>query len=159
PGDAPWHLEIRAAALAAHARHGRLDLVPGLADSLRRRSVALLADPIAEPPGFLVQLPIHGSLLLALGLVELGRSGGDRAAGGRLVALAERFGYLRNFQPTMSSAAARRAARDADAAAYDAARTSYAALDHDELRLAAVAELSGTDPGRTAGAPTGSRAG
>ncbi|MEU7711371.1 BTAD domain-containing putative transcriptional regulator [Micromonospora chalcea] len=163
PGDAPWHLEIRAAALAAHARHGRLDLVPGLADALRRRSAALLADPIADAPGFLVQLPIHGSLLLAVALVELDRSGGagdkaagDKAAGARLVALAERFGYQRNFQPTMSSAAARQAARDADPAAYDAARASYAALDHDELRLVAVAELSGTGPGRTTGAPTGS---
>ncbi|MGC4893698.1 ATP-binding protein [Micromonospora sp. DT31] len=164
PGDAPWHLEIRAAALAAHARHGRLHLVPGLADALRDRCAALLADPIVDAPGFVVQLPIHGSLLLANALAELDRARrtGDPAAGAsgaRLVALAEHLGYLRNFQPTMSSAAARRAARDADRAAYDTARASYAALDHDELRLAALAQISGTGPGCTTGAPTGSRAG
>ncbi|MFG2058762.1 ATP-binding protein [Micromonospora sp. NPDC048930] len=167
--EAPWALEIQAAALAAHARHGRVDLVPGLADDLRGKGSALLVGPIANPPAFLAQLPVCGSLLLALAMVDLdrGRRTGDPAAltsGARLIALAERFGYQRNFQPTMSSVAARQAAETADRAAYDAACAAYAALDHDELRLAAVAALaaeplSGSDPGRTAGVPTGSRAG
>jgi predicted ATPase len=167
--EAPWFLEIQAAALAAHARQGRLDLVPELAADLRRKATALLARPIANPPVFLVQLPVCGALLLAAAMVDLdrGRRTGDAvafASGARLVALAERFGYVRNFQPTMSSEAARQAAVSADRAAYDAACASYATLDHHELRLAAVAALaaepvSGTGPGRTAGVPTGSRPG
>ena len=56
-----------------------------------------------------------------------------------MIALAERFRYLRAFQPTMSSAAARQAAREADRAAYDEAVSWYADLDRDQLRETAVA--------------------
>ncbi|WP_130331202.1 ATP-binding protein [Micromonospora kangleipakensis] len=170
-GDAPWMLEVQAAAIVAHVRHGRLDPAGELVGELPRKLSALLARPISNPPAFLVQLPVCGALVLALAMVDLdrGRRAGDRgalASGARLVALAERLGYLRNFQPTMSSAAARREADQADRAAYDEAVSSYAALDHAGLRAAALAAVrarpepvSGTDPGRTAGVPTGSRPG
>jgi predicted ATPase/DNA-binding SARP family transcriptional activator len=143
-GQAPWMLEVHAASVVAHARNGRLDLVEGLADELARKLDALLARPLANPPAFLMQMPICGAMLLALAAVDIarGRRGGDRrhlASGARLVALAERFHHLRNFQPTMSSATARAEAREADAAAYDEASSSYAALGHDDVRAAALA--------------------
>ena len=84
-----------------------------------------------------------GALLLALGMVDAqrgARSGDQRARrlGARTIALAERFRYLRTFQPTMSSAAARQAAEQADKSAYDEAVSSYADLGPDELRAAAL---------------------
>ncbi|WP_433384420.1 ATP-binding protein [Micromonospora sp. KLBMP9576] len=147
-GEAPWMLEVHAACVVAHARNGRLDLVEGLADELARTLVALLDRPMADPPAFLMQRPICGALLLALGTVDLARArrGDERrqlAAGARLVALAERFHHLRSFQPTMSSATARAQAREADAAAYDEASSSYAALGHDDLRAVALAAVRG----------------
>lgn len=45
---------------------------------------------------------------------------------------------LRNFQPTMSSALAREAARNADMTAYEDAVATYAALDPRGLREAAL---------------------
>ena len=57
----------------------------------------------------------------------------------RMIALAERLRVLREFQPTMSAARARRAAEDADGAAYADAVSEYAALGRDELREAARA--------------------
>ncbi|SCL32980.1 Predicted ATPase [Micromonospora rhizosphaerae] len=145
-GDPPWILEVRAAAVVAHARRGGLDAVEKLVDDLSGKLAALLARPLDNPPAFLAQLPICGAMLLALAMVDLER--GDRtgdeqllASGARLIALAERFGCLRNFQPSMSSAAARRAAEQADRAAYDEASASYAALGHDDLRAAALTAL------------------
>jgi len=93
-----------------------------------------------------MELPTCGGLLLALAMVDLdraARTGDERAArsGARLVALAERFRFLRNFQPTMSAARARRAATNADRPAYDEAVSSYAGLGAGELRAAALAML------------------
>ena len=93
-----------------------------------------------------MELPTCGGLLLALAMVDLergARAGDERAArsGARMVALAERFRFLRNFQPTMSAARARQAATHADRPAYDEAVSSYAGLDADELRAAALALL------------------
>jgi hypothetical protein len=62
-----------------------------------------------------------------------------------MIALAERFGFLRGFQPTMSSTRARHAAEQADKPAYDDAVTSYADLDRDQLRAAALAVLRTRD--------------
>ncbi|MGW3747375.1 hypothetical protein ACWD62_44600, partial [Streptomyces sp. NPDC005146] len=59
-------------------------------------------------------------------------------------ALAERLGVLREFQPTMSAARARRAAGDADGAAYADAVSECAALGRDELREAARAVMAVT---------------
>jgi hypothetical protein len=58
-----------------------------------------------------------------------------------MIALAERFRFPRNFQPTMSSARARQAAIHADRPAYDEAVSSYAGLGHEDLRAAALDAL------------------
>jgi hypothetical protein len=99
PSD-PWALEIQAATVVAHAAHGRLDLVPALLKQL------------ADGGG--TSLPACGARLLVLGMADV--EGGRCGRGARLIALAEAFGWPRNF-PTMGSARARAAARTADRAA------------------------------------------
>jgi hypothetical protein len=61
-----------------------------------------------------------------------------------LLALAERLGVLREFQPTMSAERARRMAQNADGAAYADAVSEYAALERDELREAARVAMAVT---------------
>ncbi|MGW2096601.1 ATP-binding protein [Streptomyces olivaceoviridis] len=171
----PWSLQVQSAALAAHAQHGRLEPVAGLAGQLRERLLGMLSgasgttgssgttasstsdssgspstwnspDPPGSPgtsgspdsPGSPVELHVYGTVLLALGLAGLAR--GDTAAV-RLVALAERMPVVRDF-PTLSSARSRQAAENADRAAYADARSRYAALGREELRAAALRELS-----------------
>ncbi|MFG2354817.1 ATP-binding protein [Streptomyces sp. NPDC048521] len=137
----PWSLEVQSAALAAHARHGRLEPVAGLAGQLRERLTGMLSGSRgAGPPA---ELPLYGTVLLALGLAGL--AGGDTAAV-RLVALAERMPLVREF-PSLSSARSRQAAENADRAAYADARSRYAALGRDELRAAALRELTGAAGG------------
>jgi hypothetical protein len=85
-----------------------------------------------------VELPVYGAALLALGIAGL--AGGD-PAGVRLVALAERMPTVQEF-PTLSWARSRQAAENADRAAYDDARSTYAALGREELRAAARQELN-----------------
>jgi hypothetical protein len=72
-------------------------------------------------------------------MVDLDR--GATRSGARLIALAERLRFLRNFQPTMSGAHARHAAQQADRPAYVDAVSSYAGLGDEELRAAALAAL------------------
>jgi predicted ATPase/DNA-binding SARP family transcriptional activator len=139
PGLEPWNLEAQAATVVAHARHGRTDLVGDLVDELPRKVTMLLRYPAARPPVYFVEAPVCGALLLALAGVDLDR--GATASGVRLTALAERFGFLHGFQPTMSTARARQAAEQADRAAYAEAVSAYAALDRDGLRAAALAAL------------------
>ena len=146
PSQEQWPLEAKAVTVVAHAQHGRLDLVEELTGELPRRLSTILANPVANPPPYLMELPTCGGLLLALGMVDLdrgARTGEQRAtrSGARLVALAERFRFLRNFQPTMSAAGARRAAEQADRPAYEEAVSSYAGLGRDQLRAAALAAL------------------
>ena len=138
--------------MVAHAQHGRLDLVEALTGELPDRLSTMLANPVANPPPYLMELPISGGLLLALAMVDLdrgARAGDERAtsSGARMVALAERFGFLRNFQPTMSAARARQAAEQADRPAYEDAVSSYAGLGHEELRAAALAALGSREGG------------
>ncbi|UVS76896.1 BTAD domain-containing putative transcriptional regulator [Actinokineospora sp. UTMC 2448] len=140
PGYDLWVVEARSVAVIAHARHGALDLVRDDLRRLTEQLTSLLANPIDNPPPYLVLLPLLGAQLLAVGMADL--ASGD-TGGVRLVALAEAFGYLRNFQPTMSVAAARAAAEDADGPAYADAVSEYAGLGREELRLAALAALSG----------------
>ena len=90
-----------------------------------------------------VDLPVCGALLLALGTADLASGATER--GVRLLALADRYRALRNFQPTMSSALSREAAANADKATYEDAVSTYAALDREALREAVLALL---DPGR-----------
>jgi tetratricopeptide (TPR) repeat protein len=152
PSQDQWPLEASAVTVVAHAQHGRLDLVQELIAELPQRLSTMLANPQPNPPPYLMELPTCGGLLLALGLVDLdrgARTGDQRAtrSGARMIALAERFRFLRNFQPTMSSARARRAAEQADRPAYDEAVSSYAGLGHQELRAAALAALRAREQG------------
>jgi hypothetical protein len=133
--------------VVAHAQHGRLDLVQELTGELPDRLAAMLRHPVANPPPYLMELHVSGGLLLALAMVDLDRgtrAGDERAtrSGARLVALAERFRFPRNFQPTMAAARARRAAEQADRPAYDEAVSSYAGLGRGDLRAAALAALA-----------------
>jgi predicted ATPase/tetratricopeptide (TPR) repeat protein len=132
-----WLLQVQSAAVTAHAHADRLGLVTDVVDRLRRRLRTLLAGPARSP----MELPVFGTGLHALGMA--GIVSGDASAV-RLIALAERLRVLRDFQPTMSADRARRAARDADRAAYADAVSEYAALERDELREAARAVMSVT---------------
>ncbi|MFC8825673.1 ATP-binding protein [Streptomyces sp. NPDC057137] len=148
-----WAVEIGTAAVLAHAQHGRLDLVAETAGGLRPSLAKALASPLASSPMSLLELPACGALLLTLAMVDLaavdGTTDGDGAAlrrsAARLIALAERFRLLRNFQPTMSPARARRTAERADAAEYARAAAEYAVLPHEDLRAAALEALRQRD--------------
>ncbi|MFF0524162.1 ATP-binding protein [Actinomadura nitritigenes] len=146
----PWTLETHIAAVVAHARHGRLDLVQDVVAGLPAKLAALLADPPLPVPAFFMDLPVQGGILVALAMVDLAR-GGDRARAARMIALGERLNFVRTFQPTMAPPALRRAAQDADGPAYADAVSAYAGLDRDGLRTAARAALdawvSATDRG------------
>ena len=101
-----WKAEAEAVAVVAHAQHGRLDLVTEVVAELPAKLSAALAAPVSQP--FLVDLPIHGALLLTLAMVDIAsgeRASDDRVtrSGARMVALAERFRFLRAFQPTVVS--------------------------------------------------------
>ncbi|MEU9453026.1 BTAD domain-containing putative transcriptional regulator [Streptomyces sp. NPDC048277] len=136
-----WSLQVQAAALAAHAQHGRLEPVAHLADGLRKRLLGMLSG--APGAGDLLELPVYGSVLLALGFAGLAR--GETAAV-RLMALAERLPVMRDL-PTLSSARSRQAAENADRAAYADARSEYAALEQEELRATALRELTAVTRG------------
>ncbi|SEL37547.1 ATP-binding protein [Streptacidiphilus jiangxiensis] len=136
----PWILEIHAVAVAAHAQHGRGELVSDLSDQLARDLTAMLMRPQLRfsPAG--LDLSRVGAGLLALAYLDLER--GRTAPAARRLALAERVRYARNFQPTMSAERARTAAWNADRPAYDEAVSSYAGLDPEGLRLAALEALA-----------------
>jgi hypothetical protein len=78
-------------------------------------------------------------MLVALGMADIGR--GD-AAGVRSIALAERIGYPRSFQPTLSASRIRSAAEDAAKPAYEDAVSSYAGLGEEALRAAALTTVT-----------------
>ena len=132
-----WLLQVQSAAVTAHAHASRLELVADVIDRLRQRMRTLLSGPDRSP----MELPVFGTGLHALGMAGL--VSGDASAV-RLIALAERLRVLRDFQPTMSADRARRAAEDADGAAYADAVSEYAALERDELREAARAAMTVT---------------
>ncbi|MFI5586080.1 ATP-binding protein [Amycolatopsis sp. NPDC051758] len=132
-GAGLWQWEVQAVAVVTHARHGRLDLVDGLTAALP----GPLSTMVTSVP--VVEFPACGSLLVALGVTDVGR--GATAEGVRLIALAERFGLQRSFQPAMSLTRLRDVAVQADPSAYAEAVSTYAGLDHDGLRAAAVAAL------------------
>ncbi len=107
---------------------------------MRTRLLGLLSGvPAGGSPvdGSPVELPVYGTVLLALG--HAGLAQGDPAAV-RLVALAERMPVVREF-PTLSLTRSRKAAENADGAAYADARSRYAALGREELRAEARREL------------------
>ncbi|MER5824156.1 AfsR/SARP family transcriptional regulator, partial [Streptomyces mirabilis] len=133
----PWAFLIQSVAVTAHAHAGRLGLVAQVVDRLRQRLRTLLCDPVGSPS----ELPLFGTVLHALGMAGL--ASGDTSAV-RMIALAERLGVMREFQPTMSADRARKVAEDADRAAYTDAVSEYAALERDELREAARAVMAAT---------------
>jgi len=144
-GDDPfadsWSLQLQSATLAAHAQHDRLEPVAGLAERLRERLLEMLSG--TPGAGDLVELPVYGTVLVALGFTGLAR--GDAGAV-RLMALAERMPVLRDY-PTLSSARCRQAAENTGGAAYAEARSAYATLGLEELRAEALRELTGTARG------------
>ncbi|GIF46662.1 putative ATPase [Asanoa ferruginea] len=127
-GAGLWPFEVEAVAVLTHARFGRLDLVDDLVTSLPGILARTL--PTATAAGF----PVCGTLLLALAMTELDT---DPARAVRMIALAERFGLLRGFQPTMSPERIRGIARKTDGPAYADAVSAYASLDHEGLRSCA----------------------
>ncbi|WP_406507886.1 ATP-binding protein [Streptomyces sp. NBC_00212] len=133
-----WSLQVQSAAVAAHARHGRLEPAAELAAQLHVRVMELLAGPRAE--GSSTELPVAGTVLLAVGLVEITK--GNTTVGVRLLALSERLRVHREF-PTMSTARSRESAENADGAAYADAVSEYAALGRSDLEAAAVRLLRG----------------
>ncbi|MDT7801581.1 MAG: hypothetical protein QOI78_5014 [Actinomycetota bacterium] len=137
PGAGLWKWEVQAVAVVTHARHDRVDLVADVVAGLP----GPLSTMVTSAP--VVEFPACGSLLVALAVSDLGR--GDTARGARLVALAERFGLQRSFQPAMSITRLREVAERADPAAYAEAASAYANLDHDGLRAVASAELDSRD--------------
>jgi predicted ATPase len=143
-GLEPWALEVRAVAVVAHAYHGRLDLVEKVAAELPEQLATMLTQPVERPPPYVMEFPICGALLLALAMVDLDRGAVGSAV--RMIALAERFRFFREFQPTMSAARARRSAEEADRSAYEDAGSAYADLGHDELRAAALAAVRTREP-------------
>lgn len=145
-GVDPWALEATAVAVVAHGQHGRLELIEPVLAELPGRLTEILADPVSNPPPHLMQGPLWGSLLLALAMVALDRGSrtADPAAtvaGVQMIALAERLRFLRYFRPTMDPTRIRQIALDADEPAYEEAVSSYAGLDRDGLRLAALEVL------------------
>ncbi|MFE9532778.1 ATP-binding protein [Streptomyces sp. NPDC006691] len=132
-----WSMQIQSTAVAAHARHGRLELVAAMTDQLTDRARELLSR--SRDGGSPAELPVSGTMLLAIGLAELARG---ETSGVRLLALAERMRVHRDF-PTMSAARARQSAEDADGAAYADAVSEYAALGRAELEEAAALVLRG----------------
>jgi hypothetical protein len=141
PGLDPWVLTVEAVTVVAHAQHAALDLVEEIAgelpEALRRKLVN------AQPSASFTDIPLCGALLLALAMIDIDR--GATSSGARMIALAERFRFARDFQPTMSADRARHAAEQADKPAYDDAVSSYADLDGDALRAAALAALRARD--------------
>ena len=147
PGLGAWTSEALSATVIAHAHQRQLHLIPALTADLPGRLTRMLQDAPANPAPFVLQLPVCGSMLLALAMVDLerGRRTGDArttARGARAVALAERFVYLRTFQPTMSSTRARQAAEDGDRTAYRDAVATYATTSPDDLRTTALDLIS-----------------
>jgi predicted ATPase/DNA-binding SARP family transcriptional activator/tetratricopeptide (TPR) repeat protein len=128
-----WPYEVEAVTVVTHARFGRLDLVTDIVDMLP----GILSATV--PSAAVARFPVCGSLLLAKAVADLDR--GATAEGVRSVALALRFGLLRGFQPTMSPERVAEVARQADGPAYDEAVSSYAGLDHEGLRAAALVSV------------------
>src|SRR5262249_3954055 len=84
-------LEVRAVCVAAHAQHGRIDLVADIVAQLPGRLSALAGD--LRPARF----PVCGALLVALGLVTCARADGA-VLGARMIALAHRMRYVHGFE-------------------------------------------------------------
>ncbi len=136
-GAAAGNIELMSAAVLAHVRHGRPDLAEDVRAELREQVHAVLADPAVELPSYLLGFPVFGAALLALGAADGGSDGA------RMIAMADRVHFVRNFQPTMTDANARWAAERADAAAYTAAASEFATLRRDDIRAVMLGMVRG----------------
>ena len=150
PFQQTWTLQVEAMAVVAHAQHGRLALVGRLAGHLPRAASRLITETVNSSPMSYADSPVFGTLLVGLAVLDLdrGRRTGDARAtrsGVRMIALAERFRVNCGFQPTMSAAAIRHLAEDADKPAYADAMSAYAGLGADALRAAASAAVLARD--------------
>lgn len=134
PGLEPWLLELGSVAVVAHARAGRPEPVEDTVAALERVLPRLLADEDHSTVLY-AGLPLCGAILVALGTTDIAR--GDARSGVRLIALAERFSFLRQFAPTMSGERVRADAERADGPAYAEAVSAYAGLPAERLRDAA----------------------
>ncbi len=139
PEPTMWELEVLAVTVVAHARHGRLDLVTGLVDALPGLLSTVIADAAHRPSSY----PTCGALLVALAAVAADR--GAHAVAARATALAQRFRFAQNFQPTMAVATARQLAGRSDGPAYADAVSAYAGLDNAGLLAAALTVLRAND--------------
>jgi predicted ATPase/DNA-binding SARP family transcriptional activator len=137
----PWALETEGGAVAAHARFGRLNWVADLLAVLPHKLARLLRNPLEHAPAYVVEQQFVGAVLIALGMADL--VSGKAATGARLIALAEKFKYVRGFRPTMTTAELKAAV--ADEPAYADAVSEYAGLDRAGLRAAALAVLDARD--------------
>ncbi|WP_086819673.1 BTAD domain-containing putative transcriptional regulator [Allokutzneria sp. NRRL B-24872] len=135
-GINPWVVEVHGVAVVAHAQHGQIELVADIVGGMPGVLTALLTKRPLRAPSVLMDHVLYGTLLAALGMADFAR-GND--AGVRLIALAERFRFQRGFQPTMSAAAIREAAENANRPAYAEAVAEYAGRSLVELRTDALA--------------------
>jgi predicted ATPase/aminoglycoside phosphotransferase (APT) family kinase protein/DNA-binding SARP family transcriptional activator len=130
--DDLWSAEVRAVTVIAHCRHGRLAQVTDLADALPATVAGLLPDAPAAV------FRICGVLLVALAAVA--SEHGAKAPAGRILALADRFGFSSTFGDPARFATS---ARASDRPAYAAAQAEFASLDHAALRAAALTLIAG----------------
>ncbi|CCH80335.1 Transcriptional regulator, winged helix family [Nostocoides japonicum T1-X7] len=134
-GLEPWLLHTLAAAVAAHALHGRPEEVRDLAYDLASRT-GLLLD---RPADMFLDYPVTGAAIYALGLWLVTTDPGETAA--RLMACAVALGHARAY-PCLALEPAGTRARDAVGGAYDEWVSSYAPRDRDDLREEAVTLLA-----------------
>jgi predicted ATPase len=147
-GLEPWALHVHATAVVAHVHHGRPGLVAEITQTLPATLLAL-TENLGPSSGTLAasyDIAVCGALLLALAVTDIDQGQRDHdpgltRSGARMIALAERFGLKNGLHLTMSASRARQAAQDADRPAYDDALSSYAGLDADGLRAAAIGVL------------------
>ncbi|MGW5242116.1 BTAD domain-containing putative transcriptional regulator [Monashia sp. NPDC004114] len=95
-GLEPWAVFGEAVALTAHARHGTAEDSRRYADSVARKVTRVLD---AQTP--LLDLPVLGMGLFALGVWSLLRDSCPPARGAKLLVMADALGYSR-FVPTMA---------------------------------------------------------
>lgn len=146
PELSPWIVASKAGALAAHARHGRLDLVT----HLRAELPGILRSHLAgKAPGGRVDHPVVGLGLFALGMADLTNAGaaatGDDADACeraiRLLALAHAFSYSQ-MVPTLRWAHPAALAERLAPGLLDRVRQTYERWEPTRLRTEAQALLS-----------------
>ncbi|HWC23501.1 MAG TPA: BTAD domain-containing putative transcriptional regulator [Flexivirga sp.] len=132
----PWVTIARAGCLAAHAVHGRLEQVAGLAQQLAE-SLREVSRDIGKPTTLVIRvdLPVCGCAVLGLSYAlasSAAATAAERAQAAQGVALSNALGVSRT-PPAMSFAPAERFAIQTDAPAYASGQKMYAGTGRDEL--------------------------